>query len=237
MVKRTLDQSNNESPSLSSTTLDGSDKSSRRNRVRKDGSGADVELSNIFERILDKLRTNDEFIAFRHKVTPKLAPDYHKVIKNPIDLTTMRDRNRHWEYKSKNQFIDAIKLMVANCFEYNEKRFSHLLPIAEKLLTSTLQLLAPFDSQIGDLEKSIEQTNLKQSSSSLLLSVDHTNGSTPSTPITLNTPITPNLPSNSPFFPPVDPPSKAHHSAEDEEIDIVSLYESGVSPSVKNNFN
>ncbi|KAN0049874.1 hypothetical protein ACTA71_002972 [Dictyostelium dimigraforme] len=50
--------------SSSSTKFDGNDKLLRRNRVRKDG--ADIALSNIFKRVLDKFRTNDEFIAFRH---------------------------------------------------------------------------------------------------------------------------------------------------------------------------
>ncbi|EGC32884.1 hypothetical protein DICPUDRAFT_98741 [Dictyostelium purpureum] len=225
--KRTLDQSNGDPLSAIPESSAG-----RRNRVRKDGGGAEVELSNIFESILEKLRSNEEFLAFKYKVTPKVAPDYHTIIKNPIDLTTMRERNRQWEYKSKSQFMAAIKLMVSNCFQYNEHRYSYLLPIAEKLQQTASNLLSQHDSTIAELEKSIEQTTLKQSSSNLLSSSDHNNGSTPATPISLNTP---NLTSNSPFFPPVDQlPSKAHHSAEDEEIDIVSLYESGVSPSVKN---
>ncbi|KAF2070503.1 hypothetical protein CYY_008169 [Polysphondylium violaceum] len=195
----------------------------RRNRVRKDGSGAEVELANIFEKIIEKLRSMDEFVAFKHKVSPKVAPDYHLVIKNPIDLTTMRDKNRSWEYKNKNQFLDAIKLMVANCHEYNEKRFSHLLPIADKLLNYSIQLLREHD--IDTLEKSIEQSATPKVSSSNLIGAS--SDSTPATPIT--NPMSPHIPISvdSPFFPPV---SKAQNQ-EDEEIDIVSIY-SGASPSI-----
>ncbi|EFA78451.1 putative protein serine/threonine kinase [Heterostelium album PN500] len=187
--------------------------SQRRTRVRKDGSGAEVELSNIFEKIIEKLRNMDEFVAFRIKVTPKIAPDYHLVIKNPIDLTTMRDRARHWEYKTKNQFLDAIKLMRSNCFEYNEKRNPHLLPIADKMLRETEISLQEYASQIETLERSISQSKFTESN--------------PPTPI--SNPATPSSPPmhfsvDSPFFPPV---SSSKH--EDEEVDIVSL--SGVSPS------
>ncbi|GAM23222.1 hypothetical protein SAMD00019534_063970 [Acytostelium subglobosum LB1] len=190
--------------------------SQRRTRVRKDGIGAEVELSNIFEKIVEKLRNMDEFVAFRAKVIPKIAPDYHLVIKNPIDLTTMRDKVRHWDYKSKNQFLDAIRLMRSNCFEYNEKRNPHLLPLADKLLRDTEQALQEYATQIDTLEKSIAQSRHSDSNSN------------PQTPI--SNPATPLSPSlhfsvDSPFFPPVSYQSGKH---EDEDIDIMSL--SGVSP-------
>ncbi|KYQ88850.1 putative protein serine/threonine kinase [Tieghemostelium lacteum] len=209
----------------------------RRNRIRKDGSGAEVGLVNIFEDIIEKLRAMPEFGAFKYKVTPQIAPNYTRIIKNPIDLTTMRDRNRQWEYKTKTQFIDAIKLMVKNCYEYNETRNPHLLPIADKMLESTQQMLSV--SNIEDVEKSIEQHTLSNSSSSNLKSVSSSstslaspklqnitipaselvntiinNPTTPSTSTTTTTSTTSS--SNNTYFP-------ITKSYEEEEIDIVNF--------------
>jgi bromodomain-containing factor 1 len=50
----------------------------------------------------------------------KLAiPDYPKIVKKPMDLSTMRGKLDSGAYSTAEKFRDDIKLIVSNCFLYN----------------------------------------------------------------------------------------------------------------------
>jgi hypothetical protein len=46
-------------------------------------------------------------------------PDYPKVIKKPMDLTTMRRKLDNGEYATPMKFYEDFRLMIRNCFTYN----------------------------------------------------------------------------------------------------------------------
>lgn len=46
-------------------------------------------------------------------------PDYPKIIKKPMDLSTMRTKLETGQYASADRFRDDFKLMISNCFAYN----------------------------------------------------------------------------------------------------------------------
>jgi len=46
-------------------------------------------------------------------------PDYPRLIKKPMDMSTMRRKLDGGEYTAAKQFYDDFKLMIRNCFTYN----------------------------------------------------------------------------------------------------------------------
>ncbi|CAG8742117.1 3313_t:CDS:2, partial [Acaulospora colombiana] len=56
---------------------------------------------------------------FLRPVDPDLYPDYFSQIQRPMDLSTVQDKLSHGAYGSAGDFRDDIKLMFANCYQYN----------------------------------------------------------------------------------------------------------------------
>lgn len=46
-------------------------------------------------------------------------PTYFKIIKKPMDLSTMRKKLENHEYSNASKFFDDFKLMIRNCFTFN----------------------------------------------------------------------------------------------------------------------
>ncbi|OAX38990.1 Bromodomain-containing protein [Rhizopogon vinicolor AM-OR11-026] len=46
-------------------------------------------------------------------------PTYHKIIKRPMDMSTMRKKLEAGEYPNATKFYDDFKLMIRNCFSFN----------------------------------------------------------------------------------------------------------------------
>lgn len=66
-------------------------------------------------------------------------PTYPKVVKKPMDLSTMRKKLDGGEYSTANKFHDDFKLMIRNCFAFN--------PAGNPVNTAGKQLDALFDEK------------------------------------------------------------------------------------------
>jgi len=96
----------------------------RPQRKKKLGvSRAQIELSNLLEeKIWKAVRAHAWAHPFMVPVTDKVAPDYHTVVKVPMDLGTIRNKVKEHEYSSRQSIMSDLKLMVDNCHMYNETR-------------------------------------------------------------------------------------------------------------------
>ncbi|KAF8817954.1 histone lysine acetyltransferase GCN5-A, partial [Cardiosporidium cionae] len=56
---------------------------------------------------------------FKKPVTVNDAQDYYDIITNPTDISTMRRKARHGEFKKRHQFGEELKRMFDNCRIYN----------------------------------------------------------------------------------------------------------------------
>ncbi|KAF4674740.1 Histone acetyltransferase kat2b [Perkinsus chesapeaki] len=56
---------------------------------------------------------------FREPVRIKEAPNYHDIIKFPMDLQTMKNKCDTGQYRTREEFIEDIDLMRDNCVTYN----------------------------------------------------------------------------------------------------------------------
>ena len=70
-------------------------------------------------RATEKLISSDKLRLFGQKVKEKDAPGYYNLIVTPIDLSVIKVRCKHNEYRAANDFLDDVSLMAANALLYN----------------------------------------------------------------------------------------------------------------------
>lgn len=78
-------------------------------------------LGSAMHRVLDQLISKDTQDIFLEPVDITEVPDYANVIKNPMDLSTMRDKLRTGCYESIDDLESDFLLMIRNCLLYNDK--------------------------------------------------------------------------------------------------------------------
>lgn len=58
---------------------------------------------------------------FHTPVNAKVVKDYYKIITRPMDLQTLRENVRKRLYPSREEFREAVELIVKNSATYNGK--------------------------------------------------------------------------------------------------------------------
>ena len=76
-------------------------------------------LSTILISLVDSLLLLPTTPAFHKPVPRKLYPLYYKMIKSPIDLSSIRSKAVALTYKSSTEFSDDFRLLAANCETFN----------------------------------------------------------------------------------------------------------------------
>ncbi|KAG9491545.1 hypothetical protein GDO78_000190 [Eleutherodactylus coqui] len=72
------------------------------------------------EIILMEMESHDDAWPFLEPVNPRLVPGYRKIIKNPMDFSTMRNKLLNGRYTSCKEFADDAELVFSNCQLFNE---------------------------------------------------------------------------------------------------------------------
>lgn len=72
-------------------------------------------------RLLDLIRAKDTGEIFIEPVDQTEVPDYSEIVKNPMDLSTMRAKIEAFEYNTLAEFKADFVLMINNCLAYNSK--------------------------------------------------------------------------------------------------------------------
>lgn len=93
-------------------------RSKRRRGELEDDIELEFNVSGLEDLIRGMLSHKDGW-PFDRPITKADAPDYHKIIKNPIDLGTIRSRLNGLEYKCNQEVLEDIRLMFRNCLQYN----------------------------------------------------------------------------------------------------------------------
>lgn len=88
-------------------------KSSRR------GSGIDEDLMAVCQAVLRELETHPLSADFLNPVSKRDAPDYYKVVKKPMDFSTIKDKLNFLSYKSHDKFASDVRLVFSNAIFYN----------------------------------------------------------------------------------------------------------------------
>ncbi|KAJ0237491.1 Bromodomain-containing protein [Hirschfeldia incana] len=69
--------------------------------------------------ILDRLQKKDTYGVYSDPVDPEELPDYHEIIENPMDFSTLRKKLDSGAYSSLEQFQGDVFLICSNAMEYN----------------------------------------------------------------------------------------------------------------------
>lgn len=72
------------------------------------------------EIILMEMEAHADAWPFLEPVNPRLVPGYRRIIKNPMDFLTMRERLLQGGYCSCEEFAADAQLVFNNCEQFNE---------------------------------------------------------------------------------------------------------------------
>lgn len=114
--------------------------------------GFNYLLENIFEK---NVMTVENSYSFQKPVSKIKYKDYYDIIKNPIDLETIRQKISFKKYKSKKQFLSDFELMFNNCLTYNGPTNSYTQTAQKILDQCKLGIEQNFD-QLDQFEQSIQ---------------------------------------------------------------------------------
>ncbi|XP_055319617.1 bromodomain adjacent to zinc finger domain protein 2B isoform X4 [Sitodiplosis mosellana] len=94
----------------------------KHHKDKKDRSAAKKlikELSSC-KTMLEEMELHEESWPFLLPVNTKQFPTYRKIIKHPMDLSTIKKRIQDLQYKSRDDFIADVRLIFDNCEMFNE---------------------------------------------------------------------------------------------------------------------
>ncbi|KAJ2163096.1 Transcriptional activator spt7 [Coemansia sp. RSA 552] len=114
----------------------------RRSKWANERRVGQVELYEALDHALQELRTMGEAaLPFLQQVKRKDAPDYYKVIRNPMDLGAMAKNLRNETYDNKHQFAAHLQLIRDNCYAYNTEPGNYYRRSADALLARSRSLM------------------------------------------------------------------------------------------------
>ncbi|KAK4224577.1 hypothetical protein QBC38DRAFT_423337 [Podospora fimiseda] len=100
------------------------------------------ELYEAAEKVLSELKAHTEFSTpFLNRVNKRDAPDYHNIIKHPMDLGTMTKKLKGLQYKSKVDFVNDLNLIWDNCLRYNQEMTHPLRRLANAMRKEAEKLI------------------------------------------------------------------------------------------------
>lgn len=115
----------------------------------------------LFQEKLLKLVTNFMAIpfsnAFHRPVSLKKFPNYPFIIKNPIDLGTIKNNIKIGKYSKYSELLSDLKLMRDNCILYNGATHS-LTEISQSIFDKGVSYMHENAFEIKSLEEMIENT-------------------------------------------------------------------------------
>ena len=126
---------------------------------RKGGGSAGKQNSSwdASYKLLNRVRAHKDAIWFNEPVdvVKFSCPDYYTVIKNPMDLGTIKNKMEHSEYRNISAFAEDVRLVWANCRSYNYPG-SAIVLIADNLSAIFEKGLGPIVSNFGDVMSASE---------------------------------------------------------------------------------
>lgn len=123
------------------------------------------DMKSILLKALDTIQKRDAYGFFLEPVNPKLVPDYLKIIKSPMDFSTMRKKLDSGQYKSVDEFRHDFNLIITNAKIYNAP---------ETIYWKSADKIHDFGNKLIDrAEKQVEEEKL--TAQPVVEEVDHSN--------------------------------------------------------------
>eukprot|EP00938_MAST-03A_sp_MAST-3A-sp1_P004401 g4401.t1 len=102
-------------------------------------------MRNSLTKIVDSMMRLDRFNTFRDKVNGKTFPSYYQVVKRPMWLNKIRSNVREKRYKSKDEFLGDVKLLVTNSALFNGQM--HVITAAAQNIYADAKRLCDIEAE------------------------------------------------------------------------------------------
>ncbi len=119
---------------------------------------AKMYLQDEMGKLLTKFHNMPFSNAFHRPVSIKKFPNYLTIVKNPIDMSTIRTKVRNFSYKNFTEFSNDFKLMLDNCKKYNGPEHS-LTEIAENIYKQVCEFAVENSQYISECEKLLDKSD------------------------------------------------------------------------------
>ncbi|XP_010780263.1 transcription initiation factor TFIID subunit 1 [Notothenia coriiceps] len=113
-----------------------------------------VTLSSVLESVINDMRDHPNTYPFHTPVNAKVVKDYYKIITRPMDLQTLRENVRKRLYPSRDEFREAVELVVKNSATYNGAKHP-ITQVAQSMLDLCDAKLKEKEDRLVRLEKAI----------------------------------------------------------------------------------
>uniref|UniRef100_A0A0N4ZF34 DUF3591 domain-containing protein n=1 Tax=Parastrongyloides trichosuri TaxID=131310 RepID=A0A0N4ZF34_PARTI len=113
-----------------------------------------VSMATIFTEVMNEIKNVPGYVFFNKPVSEKIVKDYYTIIKNPIDLQTIKKKIDNHEYELRKTFIEDLKLLVDNSMLYNGAT-SEYTKTAIKIFDVAKEKISSNDDRLIELEKQI----------------------------------------------------------------------------------
>ncbi|KAG8585679.1 hypothetical protein GDO81_005109 [Engystomops pustulosus] len=112
-----LKQSRRKEPAVATPQSPAEASLAKRRRIGTRSQCPDLTFCEI---ILMEMESHDDAWPFLEPVNPRFVPGYRKIIKNPMDFSTMRNKLLNGRYTSCKEFAEDAELVFSNCQLFNE---------------------------------------------------------------------------------------------------------------------
>ena len=131
------------------------------------------QLMKKAEHLVGELIKHEDSWPFHKPVSKKQVPDYFDVVRNPMDLGTIKMRMNDVAYHNINQLLDDCLLVFNNCFLYNEE--------GDDVFNMGLEVFRLFMRRVVELQLNLSWHKYKEATATLSKYVsDKRNGAPPS---------------------------------------------------------
>eukprot|EP00794_Sanderia_malayensis_P006794 gene6794-7559_t len=126
---------------------------------------AQIGFSWLLESLVQQLKAIPDSWPFHIPVAAKIVPDYYDVIKQPMDLETLKKNCQDHRYQNRDAFFSDVNLIYSNSLKYNgpDHPFSQT---AEKMIQQCQQMFKVHESQFLQLEMDIHMEQIDDDSMS-----------------------------------------------------------------------